>query len=115
MIVDTSYVLDLMRGDTDAFQKGKTLTESDTPLKFPTMTSMELFVGVGATEDDHEAWRIENALRGHPIIEMDELIARRAGWIARQTGLGPGDSIIGATLRFSMSPSSLGMSMISSR
>jgi predicted nucleic acid-binding protein len=97
MIVDTTYVLDLIRGDADAFRKGQELAAADTPLKIPTMTMMELFVGYGATGDEEEARRVENALLGHPIIDMDQVIARRAGWIGGRTGLDPGDSIIGAT------------------
>ena len=52
------------------------------------MTIVELFVGYGATGDEDEAREIENALGGHPIVEMDELIARRAG-----TG-GPGSTSV---------------------
>lgn len=60
------------------------------------MTIAELFVGISATGDD-EARQIENVLMGHQVIDMDERIARKAGWIMGQTGLAPGDAIIGAT------------------
>lgn len=97
MIVDSSYVLDLLDGDREAFETGQRLMAGPTRLKIPTMTIVELFVGYGATGDEDEAREIENALGGHPIVEMDELIARRAGTIAGQTGLDFGDAVIGAT------------------
>lgn len=97
MIVDTSYVLDLLDGDRSAFEKGETLTDDSVPLNVPTMTIVELFTGYGATEDEDEARLVENALRGHPVVQLDELVARRAGWIAGQTGLDYGDSVVAAT------------------
>jgi predicted nucleic acid-binding protein len=97
MIVDTSYVLDLLDGDEDAFQKGRELTDARTPLLIPAMTIVELFIGYGATEDEEEARTVENVLLGHPVIEIDEVIARRAGWVAGQTGIDLGDAVIGAT------------------
>lgn len=97
MIVDTSYILDLLEADQAAFEKGQQLTAENTPLKVPTMTIVELFVGYGATENEDEARRVENAILGHPILPLDEHIARKAGWIAGQTGLDYGDAAIGAT------------------
>lgn len=97
MIVDSSYLIHLIRGNTDAFRKGEELTAADVPLKIPTMTIMELFVGYGATENEEEARAAENVLLSYPIIDMDEVIARRAGWIGGQTDVGPGDAVIGAT------------------
>ena len=97
MIVDTSYALDLLDEDADAFEKGVELMAEHTPLKLPAMTVMELFIGYGATENEEEARQVENAIAGHPIIDMDERVARKTGWIAGQTGLDPGDAAIGAT------------------
>lgn len=97
MIVDTSYLLDLLEGDRDAFRKGEQLHGDGVVFRLPAMTIAELFVGVSATGDDDEARQIENILMGHQVIDMDERIARKAGWIMGQTGLAPGDAIIGAT------------------
>lgn len=97
MIIDTSYALDLLDEDADAFEKGVELMTEHTPLKLPAMTVMELFVGYGATENEEEARQVENAIAGHPIIEMDEMVARKAGQIAGRTGLDPGDAAIAAT------------------
>jgi predicted nucleic acid-binding protein len=49
MIVDTSYILDLLDGDREVFETGQELVAGPTPLKIPTMTIVELFVGYGAT------------------------------------------------------------------
>ncbi|MEZ3115186.1 PIN domain-containing protein [Halobaculum sp. MBLA0147] len=97
MIVDTSYVLDLLGGNREAFEAGEELVGGAKALKIPTMTIVELFVGYGATGDEDEAREVENALRGHPVVEMDQLIARRAGTVAGRTGLDFGDAVIGAT------------------
>ena len=97
MIIDTSYVLDLLAEDQAAFEKGTELMDANTPLRVPAMTLMELFIGYGATGDDEEARQAENAIMGHPFVEIDELLSRKAGWIAGQTGLDLGDAAIGAT------------------
>lgn len=97
MIVDTSYVLDLLDGVEAAFDKGMELHERDVVWKFPSMTVAEVMTGYGATEDDEIAREVENVLLGHPVIEADERIARKAGWIMGQTGLDHGDAFIGAT------------------
>lgn len=99
MIVDTAYVLDLLDGDREAFETGRELVAGPTPLKIPTMVIVELFVGYSATDDEDEAREVENALGGHPVVELDELIARRAGAIAGRTGLDFGDAVVGATAR----------------
>lgn len=99
MIVDTSYVLDLLDGDRAAFETGQELVAGSTPLKIPTIVVVELFVGYGATGDEEEAREVENALRGHPVVELNELIARRAGTIAGRTGLDFGDAVVGATAK----------------
>jgi len=80
-----------------SFEKGQRLTDGNTPLKVPTMTVVELFVGYGATENEDEARQVENAIRGHPVVPLDEHVARKAGWIAGRLGLDYGDAVIGAT------------------
>lgn len=97
MILDTSYVLDLLDGDRDAFERGQELVAGPSPLRVPTMVIVELFVGYGATGDEEEARQIENALQGHPMVELDGLIARRAGSIAGRTGLDFGDAVVAGT------------------
>lgn len=99
MIVDTSYVLDLIDGDDDAFRKGEELVEAGTPLRVPSMTITELFVGYGATGDEEEARMVENVLRGYPVIDLDETLARKAGWIVGEAGVDLGDGVIGATAK----------------
>lgn len=73
MIVDTCYLLDLLGGNRAAFEKGERLTDENVPLKVPTMTIVELFVGYGATENEEEARRVENAILGHPILPLTSI------------------------------------------
>lgn len=97
MIIDTSFLLDLLEGNRTAFEKGEQLVEQGTPFNVPAMTVAELFIGVEAIDGEDEARKVENVIMGHQILEMDELIARKAGVIMGETGLPPGDACIGAT------------------
>ena len=64
MIIDTSYVLDLLTEDQAAFEKGIELMDANTPLRVLAMTLVELFIGYGATGDDEDAQQAENAIMG---------------------------------------------------
>ena len=97
MIVDTSFLLDLLEGNRAAFEKGEHLHAENVAFNIPVMTVAELFIGISSTRSDDEARQVENVIMGHQVLEMDEQIARKAGWIMGQSDLSPGDACIGAT------------------
>lgn len=78
MILDSSYLFDLMDGETDALEKGSVLTESGEIQWLPTPVVAEVYYGVVYTASTAERRRVENALLGYPRIDVDEEIARTA-------------------------------------
>ena len=77
MIIDTSSVLDLLDGNEAPFETGQQLIEAGTPLKVPTMTIVELFVGYGATENEGKARKVENAVEQGTLDSYTILILLR--------------------------------------
>ncbi|MFB6109433.1 MAG: PIN domain-containing protein, partial [Halodesulfurarchaeum sp.] len=57
MIVDTSFILDIIDDVEAAIEKERELEAESVPLVIPTMTVLELYVGVGkvaATRDERQ-------------------------------------------------------------
>lgn len=98
MIVDTDFAISILDGDTEAWEASQKLRDEGVPLKFPTMTIAELYVGVEVLGED-EAREVENALQNRTVVEMDAAIAREAGRAMSYTsdGVDTGDCVIGAT------------------
>ncbi len=96
MLVDTSFVIDLLEGEESAVQKRKELKSQDTPLVLPPGVVYELYTAAGegemeeidrlinaflrvplTVESEKEAARIRSQLlkTGDPIKSIDYLIA----------------------------------------
>lgn len=108
MIVDTSFVLDVVADLDAAVAKEQALEAESVPLVIPAMTVLELYVGVGKVADTQEERRmVEAVLDSYPLVEMTPSIARRAGRLLGERvadadegdgpGLGKGDAAIAAT------------------
>jgi predicted nucleic acid-binding protein len=108
MIVDTSYVLDIIAGDEQARTKETRLEELGVPLVIPAMTLLELYIGVGKVANtQRERQRVEAILGSYPTVPMSPSIARRAGRLLGEAmrdadedegpGIGKGDAAIAAT------------------
>ena len=103
MLLDTSFLIDLMNGDEDAVAKAR---ESETELvqqRLSSMTLFELYYGVArATDSEAEREKIEQVLASKPVHPADSAIMRKAG---RRSGelmnegnaVADGDMIIGMT------------------
>ena len=108
MIVDTSFVLDIIEGVEAAVEKERELEAESIPLVIPSMTVLELYIGVGkvATTRD-ERQQVEAVLDSYPLVDMTPSISRRAGRLLGERmaaaddgegpGLGKGDAAIAAT------------------
>lgn len=98
MIADTDFAIAVLNGDEDAWERSQELGRDGVPLKFPTMTVAELYVGV-ETLGAAEARKVENALQNRTVVELDAEIAREAGRAMAYTdaGVDTGDCVIGAT------------------
>lgn len=103
MILDTSFLIDLMSSEEGAIQRAHRLEIDHVPQRVPTMVVYELFVGVGHTNrTDSEIDRIEGVIESRSVVEVDERTMRKAGRIrgrlqSEGRPVGTGDVIIGAT------------------
>jgi hypothetical protein len=79
MIIDSSYLLDLMAGNPDAFSKGTELVEDGEMQWLPTPVVAEAYYGVATARSDTTDQEVRKRLLGYPRIDVDERIARKAG------------------------------------
>ena len=66
MILDTSYIFDLMDGNSDAHQVGGELTDSGVIQWLPVPVVAEVYYGVTYAGSETERRKIQNALLGYP-------------------------------------------------
>lgn len=104
MIIDSSYLFDLMAEDPAAFSKGTELVERGEMQWLPTPVVAEAYYGVATAQSDTTKQEVRNRLLGYPRIEVDEEIARVAGELLAAAddreggnpGVGPNDAYIAA-------------------
>ena len=103
MILDTSFLIDVMNGDRSALAMVDEIECNGIEQVVPAMTLQELYIGVGASDlPKRERRKIELVVETRPIIPTSEEIARKAGKIdgqLRREGrpINIGDATIGAT------------------
>lgn len=108
MIVDTSFVLDVIADVDAAVAKERSLEATGVPLVIPSMAVLELYVGVGKVANTPaERQRVEAVLDSYPLADQTPSISRRAGRLLGDQladtadgdgpGLGKGDAAIAAT------------------
>lgn len=104
MILDSSYIFDLMDGVTEAVQKGTELTETGEVQWLPSPVVAEVYYGVVYTKSEEERRKVQNALMGYPRVDIDEEIARTASTLLAEadrkaggnSGVETNDAYIGA-------------------
>jgi predicted nucleic acid-binding protein len=95
MILDTSYLIALGKGDSGAFNTGEKIATDGEVQWLPSPVVHELEYGVEMTGSDAEKRRTRNACRLYPTIDIDSELARRAGQLlarADKEAGGPGES-----------------------
>jgi len=108
MIVDTSFILDIIDGVEAAVEKERELEAANVPLVIPSMTVLELYIGVGKIANTREERQtVEAVLDSYPLVDMTPSISRRAGRLLGERmadagdgegpGIGKGDEAIAAT------------------
>jgi predicted nucleic acid-binding protein len=108
MIVDTSFVLDVIDDVEAALQKELELEAEGVPLVVPAMTVLELYIGVGKVAHTRgERRQVEAVLDSYPLVDMTPSISRRAGRLLGEQmadadrgegpGIGKGDAAVVAT------------------
>ena len=80
MIVDTSFVIDLMRDDRGAKLKLEELGKKGEPLLTTSLTIFELYRGIGRSrKPEKERMKITAILKNQIVADFDEIAAQRAG------------------------------------
>jgi hypothetical protein len=108
MIVDTSFVLDVIESVEAALAKERELEAASVPLAIPTMTVLELYIGIGKVDASRaERQRVEAVLGSYPLVDQTASISRRAGRLLGERmaktdmgegpGIGKSDAVIAAT------------------
>jgi hypothetical protein len=104
MIIDSSYLFDLMADDPDAFSKGAELVDDGEMQWLPTPVVAEAYYGVATARSGTTEQEVRNRLLGYPRIDVDEEIARKAGEllamaddrVGGEAGVGANDAYIAA-------------------
>lgn len=104
MILDSTYVFDLMASDPDAFRKGVDLVERGEVQWLPTPVVAEAYYGAATARSSTTQSEVRNRLLGYPRIDVDDEIARVAGTLLAEaddagggdSGVGPNDAYIAA-------------------
>jgi predicted nucleic acid-binding protein len=104
MIIDSSYLFDLMAEDVGSFSKGAELVENGEMQWLPTPVVAEVYYGVATARSDTTEQEVRNRLLGYPRIDVDEEVARTAGEllagaddrVGGDAGVGPNDAYIAA-------------------
>jgi len=103
MILDTSFLVDVMNGDEAALSKVDEIEADGVEQLVPAMTLQELYIGVGASDlPRRERRKIETVIGARPVVPTDGETARKAGRIDGQlrtdgARINVGDATIGAT------------------
>ncbi|WP_435178656.1 PIN domain-containing protein [Halorussus sp. AFM4] len=96
MILDSTYVFDLMAENRRAFEKGVEIVERGELQWLPTAIFAEAYYGAVSTRSTTTESEIRNRLLGYPRIDLDQEIARAAGkLLARADDAAGEDSGIG--------------------
>jgi predicted nucleic acid-binding protein len=84
VILDTEFLGNLIEQQPAARQKAAELNDQSRPTRIPSMVVWELYYGVEKAPDpkrDTLETAYEKLLQSHPVVDMDDTIARRAGRI----------------------------------
>lgn len=104
MILDSSYLFDLLADDPDAFSKGVELVDRGEVQRLPTPVIAETHYGVATARSTTTGREVRNRLLGYPRVEVDEAVARTAGELLAaaddaaggNAGVGPNDAYVAA-------------------
>jgi predicted nucleic acid-binding protein len=103
VLLDTSFLIDLMDGDGGAVEKARELESDLVQQRLSAMTLFELYYGIArATDSEAERETVEDILASKPIHPADTAVMRKAGRLSVElqndgSPVGDGDVIIGAT------------------
>lgn len=104
MILDSTYVFDLMAEDRGAFEKGVEIVERGELQWLPVPVIAEASYGAATERSDTTEFEIRNRLLGYPRIDLNEELSRVAGQLlasadddsGEDSGIGWNDAHIAA-------------------
>ena len=104
MILDSTFLFDLMADDPAAFEKGVELVETGEVQWLPAPVVQEAYYGAMTVRSSTAPADVRNRLLGYPRIDVDEEVARTAGRllasadgdVGGDAGVGANDAYIGA-------------------
>ncbi|MFH1650138.1 MAG: PIN domain-containing protein [Candidatus Woesearchaeota archaeon] len=80
MILDTTFLIDIMHGDKNAVAKLYELKQRDEPRRITSISIFELFTGVARCEKPGtEKLRVQKSLAAGDVVLLDEISAQIAG------------------------------------
>jgi predicted nucleic acid-binding protein len=103
MLLDTSFLIDLMNGDEDAIERARELEADLVQQRLSSMTLFELSYGIArAVDSETEREKVNRVLASKPVHPADTAVMRTAGRLSGElhndgNPVGDGDVIIGAT------------------
>lgn len=101
VLVDTNFIIDLMRGDSEAIEKAEELEGSSEKISVPTPVILELWEGIersgSSTEEEEKVMRFLESFVEIPLKKKHAKIAgRKSGELVRNgVVLDPVDIMIG--------------------
>ena len=85
MLADTTFLIDVMKGEERALAKARELEAASTPMIVGTPTVFELYVGVGlSVKSAEERENVLEVLRSLTQLPLDQQSASRGGLIYAQ-------------------------------
>ena len=99
MLLDTTFILDLLRNNPEAVQKASSLKNSTEPLLTTTVTVFEIWQGSCDLKDSRKKQKIETLLSAIGLLPLDVEAAKKAGIIHNEcykngTPIDPEESMI---------------------
>ena len=100
MLVDTTFLVDMMRNDAGAVGKAKELADGNVPVLVGAPSIFELYVGVGlSVRSSEEREKVLDVLKSLAQLPLDPESATRAGLIYAQrtregTKMDPEDAML---------------------
>ena len=81
MILDTSFIIDLIKNRQNAIQKAQELEKTSTPIRTTTISVFELWQGLEDLQNKEKRERIDHFLSSIGLLSFDLPSAKRAGII----------------------------------
>ena len=100
MLADTTFIIDVMKKDTNAVRKAEELSDASVSILVGTPSIFELYVGVGlSVRSAEERKKVLRILRSLPHLSLDATSASKAGIIYAQrvkekTKIDPEDAML---------------------